>query len=64
MTKITSVAAVALVAVLVAGFEFAPAIAKSFSEIAMLDGNHAAPMTASQKTRGMMPAAHWKGCGA
>lgn len=64
MTKIVSIAAVALTAALVAGFQFAPAIAQSFSEVATLDSNLAAPMTASQKTRCMMPAAHWKGCGA
>ena len=29
-----------------------------------LDRNHAAPMSASRKTRCMMPAAQWKGCGA
>jgi anaerobic selenocysteine-containing dehydrogenase len=42
----------------------APAIAQSLTEVATLDSNLAAPMTASQKTRCMMPAAQWKGCGA
>ena len=64
MTKITSIAAVALTAALVAGFQFAPAIAQSFSDVAPLDSRFAAPMTASQKTRCMMPATQWKGCGA
>ena len=68
MTKIAFLAAVTMTAALVAGFQFAPAIAQSLTQItndvATLDGNHAAPMTASQKTRCMMPAAQWKGCGA
>jgi len=67
-TKIASFAAVALTAALVAGFQFAPAIAQSLTQITndvtTLDSNLAAPMTASQKTRCIMPAAHWKGCGA
>jgi hypothetical protein len=64
MTKIASIAAIALTAALVAGFvQFAP-VAQALTQAATLDSNQAAPMSASQKTRCMMPAAHWKGCGA
>ena len=62
-TKI-AFAAVALSITLVCGFQFAPAIADSLTTAATIDSNHAAPMTASQKTRCTMPATHWKGCGA
>jgi hypothetical protein len=64
-TKIASFTAIALAAALVSGFvRFAPAIALPTTDAAVANSQVAAPMTASQKTRCIMPAAHWKGCGA
>jgi len=64
-TKIATFAAIAFAAAVVSGLvQFAPAIAQSQTEVATLDSRFAAPMTASQKTRCMMPAAQWKSCGA
>jgi hypothetical protein len=59
-------AAAALAIALVSGIQFAPAIAESLTQVTtdVATVDHAAPMTAAQKTRCMMPAAHWKGCGA
>ena len=65
MTKIASFAAIALTTALVAGFvQFAPSVAQALTEVATVDSIHAAPMSASQKTKCMMPSTQWKGCGA
>ena len=61
-TRITIAAALTIA--FVSSLQFAPVIAESLNSAAAIGADHAAPMTASQKTRCIMPAAHWKGCGA
>ena len=64
-TKTATFATVALTAALVSGFvQFAPAIAQSTVAVVAANSQVAAPMTAAQKTRCIMPAAQQKYCGA
>ena len=62
MTKIASIAAVALTAALVASFQFAPALAQATTQVATAESN-IATVSASQKVRCIMPPAQQKFCG-
>jgi hypothetical protein len=62
MTKIASIAAIALTAALVAGFQFAPTFALALTQVATAESN-IATVSASQKTRCIMPPAQQKFCG-
>ena len=63
MTKIASVATVALTAALVAGFVQVAPVTQALTQVSTADSQNVATMSASRKVRCIMPPAQQKFCG-